>query len=74
MRRPGVTMTLLWNEYVDAAISQGKKPYMYSAFCHRHRKWADASPEATMHIEWRAGEWTQVDWCLPVITGKHHYR
>ena len=63
MQRPGVTMTLLWNEYVDAAVSQGRQPYMYSAFCHRHRKWAESNPEATMHIEWRAGEWTQVDWC-----------
>lgn len=36
---------------------------MYSAFCHRHRKWAEGNPEATMHIEWKAGEWTQVDWC-----------
>lgn len=63
MQRPGVTMTLLWNEYVDAAISQGKKPYMYSAFCSRHRKWAEANPEATMHMVWKAGEWTQVDWC-----------
>ena len=62
MQRPGVTMTLLWNEYVDDAVSQGKQPYMYSAFCHRHRKWAEANPEATMHMEWKAGEWTQVDW------------
>jgi transposase len=26
MRKPNVTMTLLWNEYADAAISQGKHP------------------------------------------------
>ena len=38
MLRPGVTMTLLWNEYVDAAVSQGKQPYMHSAFCHCHQK------------------------------------
>ena len=62
LSRPGVTMALLWNEYADAAVSQGRQPYMYSAFCHRHRKWAEASPEATMHIRWRPGEWTQVDW------------
>jgi hypothetical protein len=56
-------MTLLWNEYADAAISQGRQPYMYSAFCRRHRRRAEANPEATMHIEWRAGEWAQADWC-----------
>ena len=79
LSRPGVTMTLLWNEYADAAVSQGRQPYMYSAFCHRHRKWAEASPEATMHIRWRPGEWTQVDWAgdtmrvLDLDTGELSY-
>ena len=58
MQRPGVTMTLIWNEYVDAAISQRKKPCMYSAFCSRYRKWAEANPESTMHMVWKVGEWT----------------
>ena len=69
MGRRGVTMTLLWNEYAERAVLAGLKPYMYSSFCHRHQRWADANPELAMHVEWVPGEWTQVDWALPVITG-----
>ena len=62
MGKRGVTMSLLWNEYMERAVLAGKMPYMYSAFCRRHRTWADSNPEIAMHIEWRPGEWTQVDW------------
>ena len=63
MGRRGVTMTLLWNEYAERAVLAGRTPYMYSSFCHRHQRWVDANPEVAMHIEWRPGEWCQVDWC-----------
>lgn len=36
MSRPGVTIMLLWSEYCESAVSQGRSPYMYSAFCERH--------------------------------------
>lgn len=61
MGRRGMTMTLLWNEYCDSAISAGKEPYMYSAFCHRHRRWA-ASNRMSMHIDRKPAERIQVDW------------
>lgn len=61
MGRRGMTMTLLWNEYCDSAISAGKEPYMYSAFCHRHRRWA-ASNRMSMHIDRKPAEQIQVDW------------
>ena len=61
MGRRGMTMTLLWNEYCDSAISAGKEPYMYSAFCHRHRRRA-ASNRMSMHIDRKPAEQIQVDW------------
>lgn len=61
MGRRGMTMTLLWNEYCDEATSAGKEPFMYSAFCQRHRRWA-ASNRITMHIDRRPAEQIQVDW------------
>ena len=30
--RRGMTLSLLWNEYCDSAVSRGEEPYMYSAF------------------------------------------
>lgn len=62
MMRRGVTMSLLWDEYARSAADAGPGPYMYSAFCDRHRRWREANPEVTMHMAWKPGEWTQVDW------------
>ena len=73
MGRRGMTMTLLWNEYCDSAISAGKEPYMYSAFCHRHRRWA-ASNRMSMHIDRKPAEQIQVDWALSIKTDKAHYQ
>ena len=61
LKRRGVTMTLLWTEYCDAAHSRGEDPYLYSAFCARHRKWAKENG-FSMHIEHVCGQQMQVDW------------
>ena len=61
MERPGITLMVLWSEYCDAALASGKEPYMYSAFCQRHRKWAMANKVA-MHIERKPAQEMQVDY------------
>ena len=61
MERPGVTMTVLWSEYCESALACGKEPYMYSAFCQKHREWAAASSVA-MRIEHRPAQEMQVDY------------
>ena len=61
MKRPGVTMMLLWSEYCDEALGRGREPYMYSAFCSRHKKWARAN-DAVMHIERKPAIEMQVDY------------
>lgn len=61
MGRPGVTMTLLWSEYCIRATDVGAEPFMYSAFCQRHRDWAKSNA-ITMHIERKPGQEMQVDW------------
>jgi len=52
---------LLWSEYCEDAISEGREPYQYSAFCHRFRSWAKAN-QVVMHIERRPAEQMMVDW------------
>jgi len=69
MGRPGVTLMVLWSEYCDEALASGKEPYMYSAFCQKHRKWAAANKVA-MHIDRKPAQEMQVDYVLSVITGK----
>lgn len=61
MSRPGVTMMLLWSEYCESAVGQGRSPYMYSAFCERHRKWA-MSHKTAMRIAHKPAEQMQVDY------------
>ena len=61
MERPGVTMTVLWGEYCEQSLASGKEPYMYSAFCQKHREWAAANRVA-MHIERRPAQEMQVDY------------
>ena len=61
MGKPGVTMTLLWSEYCVKATDHGADPFMYSAFCQRHRKWAQRN-RITLHIDRRPAEEMQVDW------------
>ena len=60
MKRRGMTLTLLWNEYCEAALASGREPFLYSAFCKAHRKWAQ-SYDVRMHIEHAPGEQIQVD-------------
>lgn len=63
MRRPGVTLQLLWVEYRDGALSRGdgKRPYQYSQFCDLYRAWRQKLP-LVMRQEHRAGEKVFVDY------------
>ncbi len=61
MRKSGVTLTLLWAEYCESCCAQGKKPYMYTQFCHRYRQYRMKS-KATMHLDRLPGEQVEVDW------------
>jgi transposase len=62
MRRPGVTLYLLWEEYAAAARARndGLRPYQYSQFCDAYSRYRRAhSP--TMRQVHRAGEKVFVD-------------
>lgn len=61
LMRRGMTMSLPWNEYCDAAIARGEEPCMYSAFCRERRDWAQRR-DVRMRIGRRASEAVQVDW------------
>lgn len=61
MGRAGVTLSPLWSEYCESALESGKEPYMYSAFCQQHRRWAAANRVA-MHIERKPAREMQVDY------------
>jgi transposase len=65
LRRPGVTLALLWQEY-RLAHPQG---FQYSWFCEHYRLWA-AKIDVVMRQEHRAGEKLFVDYAgqtVPII-------
>lgn len=61
LARPGVTLTLLWDEYCANCYENGKTPYMSTQFGDKYRKWAKLT-KATMRIAHKPGEAMQVDW------------
>lgn len=67
MLRPGVSMILLWGEYCESAVVDGREPYMYSAFCEHHRQWA-LTQDVSMRIEHKPGQEMQVDWVGDTMT------
>src|SRR6185295_10811923 len=63
LHRHGVTLQLLWSEYLDrvAARGDGTKPYQYSQFCELYGAWRSRL-RPSMRIVHRAGEKAFVDY------------
>jgi transposase len=62
LRRTGVTLQLLWTEYIeDAARSSKGTPYQYSQFCARYLEWR-ARVDVVLRQVHRAGEKAFIDY------------
>jgi transposase len=59
--RNGVTLKLLWEEYVDTCREAGKPPYGYSQYCKLYQDYVDKN-RLTMHIQHKPGDKLMVDW------------
>lgn len=57
----GVTLKLLWEEYVDSCRHSEKPPYMYSQFCKLYQDHVNHN-RLTMHIHHKPGDKIMVDW------------
>ena len=75
LAKPGVTLTLLWEEYCRKCYESGRTPYMSTQFGDKYRRWARIT-KATMRIQHKPGDAIQVDWAgdtVPVydsVTGE----
>lgn len=63
LKRKGVTLQLLWSEYV--AIHD-KRSYRYSQFCHHYRCWREKQRRSMRQLH-RAGEKLFIDYCGPTV-------
>jgi transposase len=61
LAKNGVTLTLLWNEYLESCRNEGSIAMMYSQFCAHYNEYA-VTTKATLHIEHKPGERMEVDW------------
>jgi transposase len=57
LRRPGVTLQLLWEEYKE----EDRDGFQYSQFCYHFQMWRNSS-DVRMHIHHKAGDKTFVDY------------
>lgn len=57
----GVTLTSLWEEYVDECKAAKQPPYMYSQFCKLYSDYVNKN-RLTMHIRHKPGDKLMVDW------------
>ena len=67
LAKPGVTLTLLWNEYCRHCAEVGKRSYMSTQFGDKYRKWAKVT-KATMRIQHKPGDVMEVDWAGNTLT------
>lgn len=63
LRRTGVTLQLLWTEYVEAAETRAgeKPPYQYTQFCEHYHRWRGRL-DLVMRQTHRAGEKAFIDY------------
>lgn len=59
--KSGVTLKLLWQEYVDTCRNTGRPPYGYSQYCKLYQDYA-AQNKLTMHFQHKPGDKLMVDW------------
>ena len=61
MAKSSVTLSLLWNEYCEQCRIDNEIPLKYTQYCNYYRKFV-VTTKATMHLNRKAGEQTEVDW------------
>jgi transposase len=63
LKRKGVTLQLLWSEYVAEA---GERAYRYTQFCEHYRRWVNRQKRSMRQLH-RAGEKLFIDYCGPTV-------
>lgn len=67
LKRVGVTLKLLWQEYQDKCKSCDKIPMGYTKFCNGYSDYTVVN-KLTNHLEHKPGVITEVDWSGPTMS------
>ena len=66
LKRVGVTLKLLWQEYQDQCRAAGSIPMGYTKYCKGYSDYAIVN-KLTNHLEHKPGDAVEVDWSGPVM-------
>lgn len=58
--RKNMTLTYLWNRYLQDCVNAGSRPYQYRQFCNLYGRWCEENKE-TMHFTAVSGQKMEVD-------------
>lgn len=58
--RKNMTLTYLWNRYLQDCMNEGSRPYQYRHFCRLYARWCEENKE-TMHFTAVPGQKMEVD-------------
>lgn len=61
LKRKGVTLMILWEEYVEESIALNETYLKYTQFCNVYKKYVETH-QLAMHIEHKPGERCETDW------------
>lgn len=67
LRRTGVTLKLLWEEYKDECVKNGTLPMGYTKYCEGYRKHTVVN-NLTNHLDNKPGVKIEVDWSGPTMS------
>ena len=66
LKRVGVTLKLLWEEYRDKCLAKGNIPVGKTKFCDDYNKYCDEAA-ISGHFEHKPGQRCEVDWSGPTM-------
>lgn len=67
LKKTGVNLKLLWNEYRNQCISKGTIPCGYTKFCKEYSNYVQLS-NVTNHLTHKPGSTIEVDWSGPTMS------
>lgn len=73
LKKTGVTLKLLWEEYRDDCLRGNTHPASYSKFTSGYREYT-VKKSYTSHIEHKPGEVVEVDWSGPTMSYYDRHR
>ena len=66
LKRTGVTLKLLWQEYQDKCRASGNIPMGYTKYCQGYSEYTIVN-KRTIHLEHKPGVAVEVDWSGPTM-------